>query len=64
MPKSKITKDEALQRVAISKAEFAALTGVSLSSVNRHVETGRVPSYRLQSRILIPGSFIQEIFGG
>lgn len=45
----------------LSKQGFVLRTGVSLSSLNRHLKDGRIRYCRLGSRVLIPESEIQRL---
>lgn len=45
----------------LSKQGFVLRTGVSLSSLNRHLKDGRIKYCRLGSRVLIPESEIQRL---
>lgn len=45
----------------ISKAELVKATRTSLSTVNRRIKDGEIPSIRLGSRILIPTSYLADL---
>ncbi len=45
----------------LSKQGFILRTGVSLSSLNRHLKDGRIRFVRLGSRVLIPESEILRL---
>lgn len=45
----------------LSKQGFVLRSGVSLSSLNRHLKDGRIKYCRLGSRVLIPESEIQRL---
>jgi len=45
----------------LSKQGFILRSGVSLSSLNRHLKDGRIRFVRLGSRVLIPESEIQRL---
>jgi len=45
----------------LSKQGFILRTGLSLSTLNRHLKDGRIRFVRLGSRVLIPESEIQRL---
>ena len=45
----------------LSKQGFVSRTGLSLSTLNRHLREGRIRYVRLGSRVLIPESEIQRL---
>jgi excisionase family DNA binding protein len=47
----------------LSKQAFLLRTGLSLSSLNRHLREGRIKYIRLGSRVLIPEAEIQRLAG-
>jgi excisionase family DNA binding protein len=44
-----------------SVAELMAITGLSRSSINRHIKSGDIPTARVGSRILIPRSYLETL---
>jgi len=61
-------REKALQKgvkaMALSPEEFAGAIGMSLSSVYRLIRAKRIPSVRLNKRILIPLSAVEEFLNG
>ena len=47
----------------LSKQGFILRSGVSLSSLNRHLKDGRIRFVRLGSRVLIPASELDRLAG-
>lgn len=45
----------------LSKTEACKSLGISLPGLNRHLKTGKIPSVRLGSRILIPVAYIEQL---
>ena len=51
----------AYERPVLSRREFADRLGLSLDTVKRHIERGKLRHVRLGRRILIPTSEIDRI---
>ncbi len=47
-----------------SAAEAARILGLSRATVIRHTHSGTLPSIRVGERILIPRSYIDDLFRG
>jgi hypothetical protein len=63
--KSIITKDQALNRAAISLREWCQLTGVSIPSGARYLKSGELEHVKIGNRVLIPSRvYTPLILGG
>ena len=54
-------KDGPMSSCLLSKQAFLLRSGLSLSSLNRHLREGRIRYVRLGSRVLIPEAEIQRL---
>ncbi len=45
----------------LSRKEFSKETSLSLPTVDRYLRDGKIPSVRLEGRVLIPRSFVVDL---
>ena len=61
-PAEKLSQDHP-ERVSLTPAEFANVTGAKIKAVRRHIASGELKAVRLGNLLYIPISEINRLFG-